>query len=103
MKIDTAIILANEYILSNKAYKNFFLIHYLKAHVSVYSGKKDMAIKSYGYWMEMNRQLFINEDDYWSFSFYNKFANIHNADLERALEYIQQAGLRRLVLLVTLW
>jgi tetratricopeptide (TPR) repeat protein len=95
MQIDTAIILADEYISSNKAYKNFFWIHYLSAHISSYSGKKEMAIKSYGYWMEKNRQLFINEDDYWSFYFYAKFANIHNADLERALEYIQIAEKKR--------
>lgn len=95
IKIDTAIILADEYISSYKAYKNFFWIHYLNAHISAYSGGKDMAIKSYGSWMEKNRQLLINEDDYWSFYFYAKFANIHNVDIEKALEYIQIAEKKR--------
>jgi len=95
MKIDTAIILADEFISSNKAYKNYFWIYYFNAHISAYSGKKDVAIKSYSYWMEKNRQLFINEDDYWSFYFYAKFANIHNVDLEKALEYVQIAEKKR--------
>jgi thioredoxin-related protein len=95
MKIDTAIILANEYISRYKTFKNFFWIHYLDAHIWAYSGKKDMAIKSYSYWMEENRHLFIKEDDYWSFYFYAKFANIHNVDLEKALEYIQISEKKR--------
>jgi thiol-disulfide isomerase/thioredoxin len=94
MKIDTAIVLAKEFT-SNEAYKNFFWTYYLNAHILAYSGKKDMAIESYGDWMEKNKQVFINEEEYWGFYFYAKFANIHNVDLQRALEYIQIAEEKR--------
>ena len=94
LKVDTAIILAKEHN-SNAAYNNFFWTYYLDAHILAYSGKIDLAVQSYSDWMEKNRQIFINEDEYWSFYFYAKFANIHNIDLERALEYVQIAEKNR--------
>jgi thioredoxin-related protein len=88
IKIDTAIMLANKFN-SKKAYRNSFWGQFLNAHSLAYSGKIRQAIEKYGDWMENNKQMLVNNDKYWAFYFYAKFANCHNVDLERALEYIQ--------------
>jgi len=90
LKIDTAIILADE-LISSDSYRNFFWGQYLNAHVLAFSGKLPQAVQSYGGWMEMNMQKMLIDENYWAFYFYARFANCHNVDLETALRYVQIA------------
>ncbi len=94
LKLDTAIILTNEYIADEK-YKNTFWGQYLLAYKLSYLGKVEQAVQTYRSWMENNKQDWEAGDDYWSLYFYAKFANNQNVDLERALEYVQIAEKNR--------
>lgn len=94
LKLDSAILLTNEYIADEK-YKNTFWGQYLLAYKLSCLGKVEQAVQTYRSWMENNKQDWESGDDYWSLYFYAKFANNQNVDLERALEYVQIAEKNR--------
>lgn len=94
LKLDTAIILCNEYN-SKKGHADSFWGQFLNAHKLACSGNVQQAVKNYGGWMEKNRQIWISGDDYWILYFYAKFADSYNVDLNKALDYIQIAEKNR--------
>jgi tetratricopeptide (TPR) repeat protein len=90
LKIDTAIRLTNE-CLQHAHIRNDHWGQFLLAHSLAYSGKTEEAVEGFSSWMEKNKNIWISGDSYWSLYFYASFANFHQVDLQRALDYIQIA------------
>jgi hypothetical protein len=94
-KIDTAIILTNEILEKNKDLLNDHWGQLIKAHSLVYQDQKKKAVSDYYNWMSKNKNRWESGDTYWPLYFYASFANFHNLDLERALNFIKIAESKR--------
>jgi thiol-disulfide isomerase/thioredoxin len=94
-KIDTAIILTNEILEKNKDLLNDHWGQFIKAHSLVYQDQKKKAVSDYYNWMSKNKNRWESGDTYWPLYFYASFANFHNLDLERALNFIKIAESKR--------
>ncbi len=95
LKIDTAILLTNEILEENKNLLNDHWGQFIKAHSLVYQGQKEKAVSDYYDWMIKNKNRWESGDTYWPLYFYASFANFHNLDLDRALEFIKIAESKR--------
>ena len=95
LKIDTAIILTNGTLKKNKDLLNDHWGQFIKAHSLVYQGQRDKAVSEYYNWMIDHKSRWESGDTYWPLYFYARFANFHNLDLERALNFIKIAVEKR--------
>jgi thiol-disulfide isomerase/thioredoxin len=95
LKIDTAIILTNEILEKNKDILKDHWGQFIKAHSLVYQGQKEKAVSDYYDWMVIHKNRWESGDTYWPLYFYASFANFHNLDLDRALEFIKIAESKR--------